>query len=541
MKDVDPAENTVEAVVEFVKEVAGQKDSSQFRLSQQTGGGGIVVVRFNERDETSRAFLRGIDLALDQRAVEQNEFLDAILMANASGMRRQLEYSADEPDVNGSADAHNSRPQSQQQQQQQQKRAVAVADSPPAEQEPPRTQPGPEEQAAPAKQSTEEPSTAVRRRNRRVITQSRFKGFDDFDASQFSRPASGSPEPPVNVSQASSTRNMDVDEPSQAPRAQQDSRKRPAPVAEAEEEENMYASILNSHAAMKRQKTQAAQNGERNSASRSFAESDTATAGGATKGKKKATERDVMAEGQSRRKQQEEQRRQDEESLRNIEGLDLNDVKAQVEEMELPVRDHPARNADVDRSSGRWDPAWNGRKNFKKFRRQGERQEGPRLQRVIVTLEEVPKKGHGIGDEYWLNSNSKSRSKSKSQSQSQNARRSQHAGDADDEEDDSARFRRRLQISREDAEEEAASWNVLPEEIAGRPRDEGLQAAVDAAPSQTQATDSQRKAAGKRPAVQQGGGPAKKLRQSRLAPPSREVVSLDDDDDDELKFRRRGR
>jgi hypothetical protein len=68
-----------------------------------------------------------------------------------------------------------------------------------------------------------------------------------------------------------------------------------------------------------------------------------------------------------------------------------------VEEMEIPVRTPPTR---VEETSDRWEAQWNGRKNFKKFRRKGE----PRsrtVQTVIVPLEEVTRKDFGIGDHYW--------------------------------------------------------------------------------------------------------------------------------------------
>lgn len=551
--EVELGQSKVEDVVQYVKEVAGKKNSNQFRLSQETGRGGIVVVRLNERDEGWREFMRAIDLALDQRGVEQNQFLDVILTMDTSGLRKQLEEAPESSNVNATGGAPASRPQTQPRDQQ---RAVTIHDSPPpAEPEPPRTQPPAEEQPPeqPPEQQPEQPSTAARRRNRRIITQSRFKGFDDFDPSQFSKPASQSPEPLFNMpeaSQAPREQDMDVDEPSQPARTQQNSRKRPAPVQEEEEEneEAMYASILTGHAAMKRQKTAAAQNG-----AASAAKAPTAAATENTgKTKKKEKEMDVMAEVKARREREEEKHRQDKKALQeSMKDVRIEDLKnlAQVEEMELPARERLARRGNDEGGSGdRWDPTWNGRKNFKKFRPQGQRSDGPRLQRVIVTLEEVLRKGHGIGDEYWLNSSSTNRSKSKSQSQSQSVRQgASRSQRADGEEEDVAGFRRRLQNSREQDDENAAAEDILPEEIAGHARDEGLEAAanenVNSTPSQTMGTESQRRAAGKRPATQQAGGgpPAKKARQSRLAAPSRETINLDDDDDDQLKFRRRRR
>ncbi|KAL0468182.1 DNA damage response protein RcaA [Neurospora intermedia] len=71
------------------------------------------------------------------------------------------------------------------------------------------------------------------------------------------------------------------------------------------------------------------------------------------------------------------------------------------------------RTREQDIADGRWDPRWNGRKNFKKFRKQkpgvdssgagdavDEQQQQQR--RPLITLEEVKPKEYGIGDDYWL-------------------------------------------------------------------------------------------------------------------------------------------
>ncbi|KAK3719497.1 hypothetical protein LTR37_004355 [Vermiconidia calcicola] len=547
-------ESKVVDLVDYVKEVAGHKGSKQFQLSQQSGRGGVVAVRLNDGSDAWRVFSRALDLALDQRSIEQNEFLDAILTMDASGLQTQLRESPESSMPNAGTGTAASRPQRQAVERTQ--RAATVPDSPspaprpPASAQPVTEEPQPDQQA-------EQTSTAARRRQRRIITQSRFKGFDDFDPSQFSKPASQSPEPWSDnrgASQAPSVQGMDIDEqePPQAPRTQQNSRKRPAPTQE-EEEEAMYANVATAHTALKRQKTAAALDGGTGSKSSGGPEQDATPK--VPKPKKKAKEMDVMAEVQARKQKEEEKRQQDEEYLREaLQGIDISKMKdlAKVEEMAVPTRERPMRRANDDGRSERWDPAWNGRKNFKAFRPQGQRGDGPRLQRVIVPLEEVPRKGHGIGDEYWLNtstSTSKSKSKSQSQSQSQSVRqgasRSQRAGGGGgDDDEDTARFRRRIQSSRQEDEENAAADEVLPEEIAGHARDQELEAAANSTPSQTFGTESQRKAAGKRPAAQQGSGapPAKKSRQSRLAAPTqREVVNVDDDDDDALKFRRRKR
>jgi nijmegen breakage syndrome protein 1 len=87
-----------------------------------------------------------------------------------------------------------------------------------------------------------------------------------------------------------------------------------------------------------------------------------------------------------------------------LNGMSIEDIRnlAVVEEMPVVRRVPPPRPAAQADESDRWDERWNGRKNFKKFRRRGA-DNGRRVTgRVIVQLEEVKKKDFGIGDDYWL-------------------------------------------------------------------------------------------------------------------------------------------
>ena len=100
--------------------------------------------------------------------------------------------------------------------------------------------------------------------------------------------------------------------------------------------------------------------------------------------------------------------------------MDISDIRklVQVEEMEVVRMKPPPRKAAHADESERWEDKWNGRKNFKRFRRRGEGGVvggGRRLiDKVIVPLEEVRKRDYGIGDEYWEDSgDSQRRSKKK--------------------------------------------------------------------------------------------------------------------------------
>ncbi|KAI6916875.1 hypothetical protein KC332_g11086 [Hortaea werneckii] len=580
--EVQIGASKVEDVVDYVRQVAGGKNADRnFRLSQHEGRGGVVLVRINERDENwhhwTAPFMQELEQTLDQRAILQGELLDPILTLDTSELRRQLPESQDEDGVSGNAQPSTSKGRGSVQEDHSQPDSMQQGSS--AQQDPPSTQPQAEEQQADVQPEPEAPSaTATRRRNRRPLGQSRFKAFDDFEMSQFAQAASRSPEPvDVNMgelSQAPNMQSMDVDQHSQtshAEKSQPGARKRPAPIQEeSEPEEDVYADMFPGQAALKRRKTEAARIGESSTFSKATLEAEKEFNEKKAKAKKKRDEKpiDVQAELKARREHEEELRRKDEESLREMmEGVDIAALQnlAKIEEFELPDRQRPrpARGTASDAqdlANDRWDPAWNGRKNFKKFRPQGHRRNtAPRLQRVIVALEEAPKDGHDAGlMDFWpVSSNKASKSKSKSQqSQSQSlrpGRRSQTTVNDDDDDDDdeetgdAARFRRRIQRSyEEDAQQGVNDDDMDLLDVGGYSRNSRADAMtnVSSTMSQTLGTESQRRAAGKRPAVAQGGGPAKKSKQTSLAPSSRSIpvnVDDDDDEDDGLKFRRRRR
>lgn len=90
---VIPGETEVLDFVLYVKNVAGEKGVGSFDDGSE--GKGVVVVRFNpakgEGVDWFKNFNQEVSLQLDQRFIEQNEFLDAILGTNASVLRRPLD------------------------------------------------------------------------------------------------------------------------------------------------------------------------------------------------------------------------------------------------------------------------------------------------------------------------------------------------------------------------------------------------------------------------------------------------------------------
>jgi hypothetical protein len=529
--DVEIGKSKAEDLVSYVKEVAGAKGDGAFQLSQHTSKGGIVLVRLNNKDqEWVPAFLTAVESTLEQRAMEQNQFLHAILCVDASELRRPLpRESQSQAQLAASLNGNSERLTSSM-------RDHSTPTTRPVEPQAPTPT---SEQTYPSTQHNSElpemvePST--RKKPRRTITQSRFKGFGEIDPSQFTRPESEPPEPSQNTPQDQS---MDVDESSFKEPFQQPSRKRPAPIDEddgAENERALMDKMLPGAAAMKKRRLQP--NGARGNIQNSTPEPESATTATKKVPKKKHKDMDVGAELKKKKEEVEEARRRDEESLREaLEDVDIADVRAKVESFALPQREPPPRRSQVENAcpSDRWDPAWNGRKNFKRFKRKDQTEDGPRPPRVIVALEEVPRKGHGIGEEYWLNPSSKKQSKGKSQSQTQTQTSISHEnGD-----DDPTRFQRRVQNSIQEDREADEVMGVSLDDGLGSSRNLIVRSSVNSTPSQKLGTQSQGRAAGKRPAAQQDGPAAKRAKPSRPAP-SR--VTMDDDDDDEVKFRRKRR
>jgi hypothetical protein len=120
---------------------------------------------------------------------------------------------------------------------------------------------------------------------------------------------------------------------------------------------------------------------------------------------------DVRAAARKQREAEEEAAKRDEEGREaRLDDISIEEMKnlAVVVEMEMPTRNERAAKANGN-ANDRWDEKWNGRKNFKRFRRKGEDAGNARraTQNVIVPLVEVKRKNYGIGEVYWSSSRDK--------------------------------------------------------------------------------------------------------------------------------------
>ena len=88
--DLEPGQTTVQEMIQYVRNLAGEKYAVGNSMEGDTG---IVLVAFKpkkELEEWAVSFRHMVARELRQAWFEQNEFLDAILMCDVSGFRKLL-------------------------------------------------------------------------------------------------------------------------------------------------------------------------------------------------------------------------------------------------------------------------------------------------------------------------------------------------------------------------------------------------------------------------------------------------------------------
>lgn len=424
LHQVNPASTTAEEFVRYVKNVAGEKGTGEFE--DGSTGTGVVVVRYQPLKGPTLQFYsdfgQQVSLQLDHRLIEQSEFLDAILSNDASVLRRPLEVessgivpetlTADEP-RRRTTSALEEKPEA--------KSAAAVA----------RTTNYSRSSGEKQPLSTGDPEPPTRRvgRSRRAVT-SRFTGFDDeFDDGNTDKPnetivsASNSrPHDPSAMDYEKSTNNTKIDQAVvlEEPRVRT---KRPLPQAQESDNEDIMDQLAPAAAKLKRLRLA---NGEPTPPPGQRLATVKATAPSAEpkeapkKPRKPKKEADALEF--TYLQQQGAETSQRDAADGGTEDVDAAEVRnlSSIKEMEVRRTD-AAIQAREEARSDRWDEKWNGRVNFKKFRRKG----GDRplaAHKVIVSLEVAKQKDFGIGDSYWLKNDKASqlRKKDKSQRTTQN-------------------------------------------------------------------------------------------------------------------------
>lgn len=398
LHEVTPGETVVDDFIRYVKSVAGEKGLGSFVDGSEEKG--VVLVRHipskGDHVQWYANFFTEVSLRLDHRPIQQSEFLEAVLIRDASILCRPLEVeSAPNTQAPSRRETATRQP------------ATAVSDRD-------RASRGGEEV------TVEAPTQSLPRRGRtQRSVKRRFAGFDEgSDMETDSRPAPPPPPPPSRQIQVIAadledesglfvSQNADETLPSEESASGRSQRKRPV-----SQEDDLMEGMAPAAARFKKQRI-----ARGDAFAQETPEPDQPEE--VPKAKRKIKKGlDILAVAAQNREKEEARARAEKEDLaQRPDEADLAEIRRLniVEEMEVKQTAGATRTREQDIADGRWNPAWNGLKNFKKFRQRGETY-GRQVPRTIVPLMEVKTKEFGVGDDYWLEDDGSERRR-KTQSQ----------------------------------------------------------------------------------------------------------------------------
>ncbi|KAL6712462.1 hypothetical protein ACN47E_000339 [Coniothyrium glycines] len=378
--DVQPGQTTVQEYVDYVHNVAGKKR----RVKSSNDMLPVITVRLptypDDMEAWATNFVPGVDQALNQRSILQNEFLDVIVTKDRASLQRPPTEAVSNSSV------------------------VPIVETLSMRNSTPMSQPPALQLAAQESPPVEEPVKIIpRKRAHRPKITSRFTGFDDY-------------EPPVKKNKLDSNQMEEVQPPVQQPDGIGDqSQLGVAPATQTQahfhdsvEKEEQMDSLFPAAASIRRQR--AATRAPSASVEPEPVQPSKPKGAEALERLQRAkakADKDINVREHTRMriKEEEDRRKADEESLREaLQGIDIAEMKnlAPIEEMDvLPPRQRTTSRNDSQAPGERWNPEWNGRRNFKKFRRRGA-EHGIQAHRVIVALEEAPQKRGFGADAFFL-------------------------------------------------------------------------------------------------------------------------------------------
>ena len=496
---------TTEDVVQYMRNCAGDKGFGDTQFPDFNGA--VVMVRFHKMPEQYHVWAlelqNNVAISLVQRSIDQAEFLDTILANNPRPLRQSLPYeeplARSHPPQPASASMSSIRPPTAKPPRHDTTVAAGTADelqvpSSPEAPTPSTKLPAPleEEQALPPK-----------KKSRLRGPPPKKKVFDD-DFDPDSIPAyTGPDDPSQDASLPGREESMaDSRAGSEAPVKEEVSTPARRARAPSADDDDDMDDLLPAAAAMKRRKLEMEkQNG---TAGKTSNTNPTPLPAKPQKAKK---EIDIREVAKAQREAEQARLKKEGERLEGYDELPTDQPANLVIVEEMPLRtDRPARENTVEGHRSGWKEEWNGRKNFKGFRRKGEPPR--RRQNVIVPLVEAPEKTFGMGEEYYDRDDSaKSKKKKASQSQTQSSGRGQTQTQ---QEEPTSPTVTRLQ-------QEAA-------EIVGEIDED--------APRRTRLAD-KTQSQNARPGKRLGSGPASVPKRQKTIP----TVNVDDSDSDDLKFR----
>lgn len=383
--DVKFGETTVQEYVDYVQSVAGKKKNSRANGGKLP----IVTVRLSSppdgMEEWTANFVTGVDQALKQRSIMQNEFLDVIITKDRAALQRPPTKL-----INNHTDVEEPAPA----------RQTARHPTPMSQ---PRAA-SPVKGASPTKSASPEKAEPVKLASKKRVcrprTGNRFTGFDDYEPPPKRTKVE---EPPMEDVQES-TISIRGSQHDTAPATQyQTQQTRRFPARETVERDEQIDSLFPAAAKIRSQRA-----ATRAPSASVEPEANGTTAKPTSKARApKAEPKDinVLEQTRARVKAEEERRLADEESLREaLEGVDIAQIRdiTEIVDMELRPRNDRVTSRQSQVVSERWNADWNGRKNFKKFRRRGA-ERGLQAHKVIVPFEEASsKRSFGVMEGFLL-------------------------------------------------------------------------------------------------------------------------------------------
>lgn len=580
------SETTSDELIQFLQNAAGHKSGG---LQNGSSQGGAILVRWSPKyedlQEWTNSLINEAVLKMDQRAIDQSEFLEAILSNDAGLLKQPVPFeSATDGVVPPPPSAANSlvpqqavKPRTKDDTR---TRRIEAGNPPPANPSATaneanlasrplqpsatnssRIDDGPD-QSAPKPFSPPKPTQTTK-----------FENFDDrfdpdaieaYDEDEIPEEDDDVSEPPNEPRSSTQVSKIKREPPST-------SKKRARSLDDESQDSFAHAmdDLLPAATALKRRKlAQAAIDGNLNQ----LEEIQQRTV--PVKKVKKEKILNVL-EVVKRQREKEEAARHEAEAMEH-DMLDLDDraptYLAEVVTVELPLRDKTNKeNNRADRQLGaEWDPKWNGRKNFKAFRRKGDApQRRSHARKVIVPLEEVPNKTGGLGDQYYSKTQeeierkrrqqvrsqhlaqSQAQKTSKSSSSRSNARiisddeEEEIALDFDDGDDDHASVARTSPgVSRLQREAEAIAEHEIDPDTPRRTRasDQTQRASLDGSDTEHgEPTQTRTQAQNGKRAAPSNVDASKAKRQKTLPVVSARDADSDDDDDTKFRFGSRSR
>ncbi|KAJ9620712.1 hypothetical protein H2204_012198 [Knufia peltigerae] len=556
-------QTTSDDLIEFVHNAAGRKANAQ---SDHPSEAKVILVRWSGKEDIQdfmNDLVRETAMKMDQRAVEQSEFLDAIL-ANDSGLLQQsipFESTDDgrlaPPNSVVTRQSSGAQEDFALQRSASRRSRPATASSNAAlgkEGELVSGESAQNAETAPAVVPSEESSKAESApkpfSGPRFTQKSGFKYFDDaFDPDEIID-YEGDEADAAMPSPATHVETSDIKE---EPRSERKRRHRsPTPDDDDAFDEEMD-DLLPAAAAFKRQKLAhgLGRVGTRYSG----------TSQEAAKKLKKERDIDVLEVVKAQRDEREKAVQQEQEHLEAMGDVEDKAAPANlvtVVIMNMPLRERSKNIGKVNGvQSESWDPKWNGRKNFKGFRRKGEAvQRRGHAARVIVPVVPVQMGTQGLGEEYWSKTTEererereqRRREKSKSQTQQSSGTLSGRSRtrivldeDDDEDEDDAGGVRHdrneptspaTLRLQQEAAE--IVDHEINPDAPRRTRASDRSQATSRVDTTQASVSLSSSLAKGKRPA---SSAPAANKPKRQKTLPVNVVRDSEDDDSDDMKFR----